>query len=522
MLYIFVNNFKALNMSNISNIMDNKISMIFFGMISGLVFAPTFFAPALLLLSLLCYQTRKAQNIKQAFGCGFLFGFGHFLSSMYWIAVGVSTYINEFWWAIPFALFGLPVILAFFIAGTTAMSWLSRNSKYFHIIFCTWWIFFEWLRSWIFTGLPWNLLGYSLAFSDILIQPVSIFGIYGLSFVTIYISTSLYYLTDKKGLMVTIPTSLILIIAMIIYGTTRLKTNDTSFSDITFRLVQPSIPQTDKWDEDQFWHNLQTQINLSNREGSVPNLIIWSEAALVVPLKYNIIKNKLIEMLLHTDTTLITGGIADNDKTGNDYEIYTTLMALNEKGRLLFEYHKSHLVPFGEYMPLRNILPIKKLTHGFTDYTEGTPEIMHLEQFNLKIKPLICYEAIFPELVRTSNQFADVIINVTNDAWYGNSSGPYQHLHISRVRAVENGIPMLRVGNNGISAIIDGYGRISSQLALNEIGIIDGFIPNKILSKTIYSSFGNLSSLLAILVVLLIQPGMTLTKRFYDKTLRKT
>ena len=169
-------------------------------------------------------------------------------------------------------------------------------------------------------------------------------------------------------------------------------------------------------------------------------------------------------------------------------------------------------------MPFKYILPIKKLTHGFTDYTEGVPKLVYLEPFNLKIKPLICYEAIFPELVSISSESADVIINVTNDAWYGNSSGPYQHLHITRVRAVENGLPILRVGNNGISAIIDSYGRVQQQLALNKVGIIDGHIPNKTLKPTIYSRLGTLSFLIAIVVVLLIQPTMILTRRFYELT----
>ncbi len=503
---------------NMSIFSSNKILLLVLGMLSGLSFAPLFFFPALFSLSVLIYQIYKSFSVRDAFVRGFIFGFGHFLTGMYWISLGVSVYIDRFWWAIPFALFGLPFILAFFIAAACTLSRFMRDDRNFHLIFCLSWVFFEWVRSWIFTGLPWNLLGHALAFSDAMIQPASIFGTYGLSLAVIYVSTCFFYILAKKQQRFkrSLIISIAIILSMFIYGEIRLKNHPTEYSTISVRLVQPSIPQLSKWDEQEFWKNLKTHIDLSVVEGTSPDLIIWSEAALVVPYKYPLIKNTIMNMLDGQKSILFTGGISDNDKEGDEYELYTTLQAIAPNGELLLEYHKSHLVPFGEYMPLKNILPVKKITHGFVDYTPGQPNILYLKQLDLKIKPLICYEAIFANLVRTSNEFADVIINITNDAWYGNSSGPYQHLHITRLRAVENGLPILRAGNNGISAIIDPLGRIIGQLALNEVGVINGYIPLKIFKPTIYSLWGELIILFLGALVLLMQPVIIFMRKLYS------
>ncbi|MGI4752649.1 MAG: apolipoprotein N-acyltransferase [Janthinobacterium lividum] len=482
-----------------------KISCLLLGLLSGLVFAPTFLLPALLTLSYLCYLVQKSKDWQEAAKLGYIFGFGHFLSGIYWISIGVSVYISDFWWAIPFALFGLPIILAFFVSASCVFSFFVRNNKYYHFIFCLYWVLFEWVRSWIFTGLPWNLIGYAFSFSDILIQSLNIIGIYGLSFIVIYISTSFYPFFTKQfdQLKVLLLTSSITLAVIITYGSLRLHNYPTNFTDIKVRLVQPSIPQTEKWSEEEFWHNLMLHINLS--ENSQPiDLVIWSEAALVVPYDIPVVKSELLGLLNSVDATLITGGISDNKKRGEDFELYTAMYALEKNGNKLFEYHKSHLVPFGEYMPFKKILPFKKLTHGFIDYTEGNGGLVHLDKYNLKIKPLICYESIFPDFVRTNNETADVIINVTNDAWYGKSSGPYQHFHISKSRAVENGLPMVRVANNGISAITDPLGRVVKKLDLNETNYIDGLIPKKLDSPTIFSKFGNITILLIVFFIFLV------------------
>ncbi|WP_375333033.1 apolipoprotein N-acyltransferase [Candidatus Tisiphia endosymbiont of Psammoecus bipunctatus] len=500
---------------------SSKIFTLISGMISALVFAPIFFIPGLFALALLCYQVQIANSWKEASILGFIFGYGHFLVSMYWISIGVTVYIDEFWWAVPLALFGLPIILACFIATTCGFGFLAKSHHFYQFIFCLYWVFFEWVRSWIFTGLPWNLLGYAFSFSDILIQSSSIIGIYGLSFIVIYISTSFYHIFTKQYnlLKILLANSLVIIALITSYGLLKLHNNPTSFSNIKVRLVQPSIPQIAKWDVEEFWKNFNLHIALSKEPGNV-DLIIWSEAAMVAPHDYQPIKIKILKMLKIKKAILITGGITNNGKNGEDFEIYTSLYALTEVGNKLFEYHKSHLVPFGEYMPLKWLLPFKKLTAGLLDYTAGDRQLVSLDKPNITIKPLICYESIFPNFVRTSNKLSDVIINVTNDAWYGNSTGSYQHLQISRMRSVENGLPMLRTANNGISAVIDPVGRIIQQRHINEVGYIDNLLPNKLKFETLYSQFGDICALLAIITTLisyiLIKNIININKKLLD------
>lgn len=472
---------------------SSKIFTLISGMISGLVFAPTVFVPGLFFLALLCYRVQIANSWQEASILGFIFGFGHWLVNMYWIVI-IGTIFDEFRWAIPLSIFGLSTILASAITLTCILGFLARNSGFYQLIFCVYWVFFEWVRSWIFTGLPWNLLGYAFSFSDTLIQPSSIIGVYGLSFIVVYIPTSFYHLFTKQYnlLKISLANSLLIMSLITSYGLLRLHNNPTSFSNVTVRLVQPSISQTAKWDVEEFWKNLNLHLALSKEPGDV-DLIIWSEAAMVVPYDYKPIKIKLSKMLERKKAILITGGITNNGKKGDDFEIYTSLYSLTKEGDKLFEYHKSHLVPFGEYMPLKWILPLEKITSGWLDYTEGIGRTL-MNKPALTIKPLVCYEVIFPNLVRTSNKLSDVIINVTNDTWYGNSFIPYQHLQISRMRSVENGLPMLRTANNGISAVIDPVGRIIQQRTLNEVGYIDSLLPNKLEYETLYSQFGDISA----------------------------
>jgi len=482
--------------------LSRKISFIS-GIVCGLSFAPTYFLPGVFMLSILCAQINLSKNRLQAAKFGYLFGFGFFLSTLYWISFALNVYIEQFWWAIPFALFGLPAFLACFISAHSAVSWQFRNNHFYHFLFCCSYLFFEWLLSWAFTGLPWGLIGYAFSISDIMIQSASIFGILGLSFAAIYIGSSLF---SQNMLAVRCVISLIICSLMLTYGYNRLQQHPTKYSELKIRIVQPSIPQIAKWDPEIFWKNLDKQVKLSTKPGD-PDLIIWSEAALTVPYYYPSVHKELMSAFSKNNQILLSGGVSDNDSSipPENYEIYSSLIAIGNDGQLLFDYHKSHLVPFGEYIPLTNYIPLNKLTPGMQDYTPGTRSVVYLKPFNLYIHPLVCYESIFADEVRLSNLDADIMINVTNDAWYGRSSGPYQHFEISRMRSVENGLPLIRAANNGISAIIDPIGRILQRLELNEIDTIDSYMPLKAPLPTIYSEWGHFSLLAWVALVLIIQ-----------------
>lgn len=472
----------------------------FSGVICGMIFAPVYFLPGLFALSLFAAQVKNSTSYKQTITLSYIFGFGFFLASLYWISFGPAVYFDEFWWVIPFALVGLPAFMAIFIILVGLISYKFKESFFYHFIFSLSWLFIEWLISWIFTGLPWAMLGYGFCISEVLIQPASLCGILGLSFIAVFIGSSLY---SKKDRIFRIVLSLIIVSACIMYGYLRLQAHKTEYSDIKIRIVQPSIPQIDKWDNSIFWENMAKQIELSKREG-ITDIIVWSEAALIVPYYYKPIFDSLMSVFTQKNQVLLSGGVSDNNKKGNEYEIYSSLIALGDDGKLLFDYHKAHLVPFGEYMPLKSYIPLKKLTHGILDYTQGTREVLTLSKYNLKIQPLICYEAIFFDEVRISNQDADIIVNVTNDAWYGASSGPYQHMQISRIRAVENGLPLIRSANNGISAIVDPLGRVLDKLELNEVNIIDSYLPLKLKKPTIYAKYGHLPIIGLLVIVLML------------------
>lgn len=501
-------------------ILRRKLSFIS-GLISGLAVAPIHFMPSLLMFSVIAYQIRVSQRLSQSMIFGYLFGFGFFISNLYWIAFGVSVYIDEFWWAIPFALLGLPAFMAIFIAAMAACGWKFRASFFYHIVFCTMWVFFEWLVSWIFTGLPWSLLGYAFSISDILMQPASVFGVLGLSFIAVFIGSIFY---SKSFLSFRILISIAMIGMCTFYGYSRLAQNPTEYSAVKVRIVQPSIPQIAKWDVDVFWNNLNTQIELSKKEGD-PDIIIWSEAALTMPYYHEPILNSLTSVFSRDDQILLLGGVNDNGRKGDEYEIYSSLIGLDSKGILLFDYHKAHLVPFGEYMPLKSYLPVKKITHGIIDYTKGTRQSLYLKDLNLRIWPLICYESIFFNEVKIPNSEVDLMVNITNDAWYGKSSGPYQHFQISRMRAVENGLPLLRAGNNGISGIIDPLGRVLSRIELNKIDTLDGYIPFKLNLPTTFSIFGILGLIILVVFVLILHLLCFFLYYFFkykNKTLEQT
>jgi apolipoprotein N-acyltransferase len=225
----------------------------------------------------------------------------------------------------------------------------------------------------------------------------------------------------------------------------------------------------------------------------------------------------ILSVFSNDEQILLTGGISDNNKPSGELELYSSLIGINSYAAKIFEYHKAHLVPFGEYIPFKNILPLKKITHGLMDYTEGTRKSVIIQKFDLAIWPLICYEAIFPHEVRVSNQIVDVLVNVTNDTWYGNSSGPYQHLEISRMRAIENGLPMLRTANNGISAFIDPVGRILSKTELNQVMVLDNYVPKKLPSETFFSKYEPALMLLEVLCVLILQLFVKFCIYFFTK-----
>jgi len=475
-----------------------KLALFIAGVLCGTAQAPLFWIWGLCGFSVLVYLIFDSTNIQEAIKRNITFGFGYFGYGFYWTAIAISVYIEDFWWAIPIALIGLPMIFCIFTSLATIFIWRFRNHIHYVMIYTIFWILIEWLTGWIFTGLPWMLIGYSVGFSDILSQSASISGVLGISFVLFNIIGTFYYIwkIEASILKKDIAYFVIVIASMYLYGIWRLHEHNISFTDTKIRIIQPSIDQGQKWNAELFWKNLDIHAKLSLIETGVkPDIILWSEAAVVAPYQIEAVHNYLKEVAKKSEAILLTGAVSAQNKHD-----YTALIALNPLGELLFEYHKMHLVPFGEYVPLRDFIPIKKLTHGMVDYSPGlTDKVFYINKIKAFVRPMICYESLFAEEIKTKD--ADLLINITNSSWYGNSTAPYHLFYVNKFRAIENSTPVIVSANSGISGIFDSLGRIIGKTELNDITTLDMYIPQKINGSTPYSRAG-LNTLLIIMVFL--------------------
>lgn len=459
--------------------------LVFSGLISCFAFAPNYFFPSAVIgFSWFFYVLSKTNNVSIAFWQGWLFGIGYNIGTLCWIGNSLTTV--GFWYLSPLGSIFLPGCLAFFQA---IVAWLvikfSKTQLGRFFLFCLFWSLTEWLKGWIFTGFPWNLVGYIWDL-DVL-QLTAYVGIYGLSALTISLLIS--FGTLRLSL---IAINIIAFASVWGIGHYRLQHNPTEHTGINIRVVQASIPQTIKWQKESFEENLNKWITLSNLEAERPlKAIIWAESSVPTFIEdYAAIRHTLAEAV-PSGGVLITGG-PRKVREGDRALYLTSTFIIGEGGNVLASYDKSHLVPFGEYMPLSKWLPFVKLTSGTENYSPGNGIRTLVFKGLPSVSPLICYEAIFPGNVVAEGKRPEWLLNQTNDAWFGESFGPYQHLGIVRVRAIEEGLPLVRSANNGISAVIDSLGRILYQINLNEIGFIDFELPKFLTDPTIFSLYKNL------------------------------
>lgn len=466
------------------------------GIISNLAFAPIFLYQILFfIIPILMDIIIKSSSFKRAFYLSYIFGFGHFFAGLYWISFPL-TLAPEFTWLIPFALLIPPILLGFFIAVPLSLTY-KIPGKFIKIIsFPVIFILFEYIRSFIFTGFPWNLIGYALADNLAFAQIAYYIGIYGLGFILLITASSFYLLLIHKNFSSYIWIFLIIINWQVItyFGNQRLENNKTEFTNIYLRIVQPCIKADLQFEFQKFYRDLQEHIILSKAPSQEKiDLIIWSEASLpVIPYDYldHSVK-EIIKSIIPEEGYLFTSSI--EEKNSGELKIYTSLIGIEASGKKIFSYPKYHLLPFGEYIPFRSFINIDKITAGTIDFTPGELGL-YINKFKQipAFKPLICYEAIFPgeakqalksykvDFKEIESKDFEWLLNITNDVWFGNSIGPYQHFYMHRMRAIEQGKPLIRTANNGISAIIDSYGRIIKRLNLNEKNILDGYLPKAI------------------------------------------
>ncbi len=482
------------------------------GMIATAALPPVYVVPLLIpAFTGLVWLLDGSRSRAQAFWTGWWFGLGHFAVGLYWISDALFVDIGQFWWLLPPALLGVPAGLAIFTGlATLAARLIARQGLARVLAFAACWALAEYARGHLLTGFPWNLIGYAWVDTLPVLQSAAWFGIYGLSLVTV-LAAALPAVAAGRGGTLGLIAALALITGLAGAGALRLDRAPDPFAlearwpGVQLRLVQPSIAQTLKWDPVERGRNFDAQVALSTRPAALsPTVIIWPEAATADLIEQDPPRRAQLRQALPEGARWMLGTPRRTAAADGSYDFWNGLVVLDKADQVEGTYDKFHLVPFGEYVPLAKWLPIEKIASGFAHpFASGPgPRTLHLPGLP-PVGPLICYEVIFPGAVADPADRPAWLLNVTNDGWFGRSSGPMQHFAMARVRAVEEGIPLVRAANTGISGVVDPWGRVVAKLGLEHIGIIDTFLPRPAPEPTWYRVIGD-GPYLGVIGVLLI------------------
>ncbi len=435
---------------------------------------------------------------------GLLSGIVFFTGTVYWVVhsmhlygglgLGTSVPVMLLLAAYLAIYFGLFAIFAGSMPG-------SPSASLFYIPAL--WVGTEFLRARLFTGFPWVLSGYALTGDLHLMQAADIAGVWGLSFVVMLVNAAIYLIISRGVKGRPWPRAVVAVTAMVLigaaaYGELRIRQVDRAsrgWPALRAAVAQGNIDQSVKWDKEYQGRTLAIYSRLTARaarEGA--RLVVWPETAVPFYLERNERGKKRVTGVARTNrVTLLTGSPAyDYNGRNRAIRFFNSAYVISMSGAIRGRYDKVHLVPYGEYVPLKRLMPfIKKLTVGVGDFVPG-PGPVPLVLDGKSAGVLICYEAIFPELAREEvKRGASVLINITNDAWFGKTAAPYQHLEMARLRAVENRVYMLRAANTGISAVIGPSGRIKERSALFTEDVLTTDVGLRKGPHTIYTRYGD-------------------------------
>lgn len=468
--------------------------LILLGALSALALPPTNLVPLLFCtIPLLLIAIDRGESDRSAFWSGWFFGLGFFAAGLYWISLSLLIDAARFGWMIPFALLGLGGVLGIYIGAAAVLCRRAVSGWPRLLLFAIAWGGGEYLRDHILTGFPWNPIGSVWSRQEGILQSVSLIGTFGLGAVTIACAgaPSLFGRSRRQGIGASL-VAILLLAALDLWGWARIPAGAAPVvPGITLRLVQANIPQTLKWRPEMREENLSRHLALSQRPAPQKlAAIIWPETAAPAFLDQDDDARERIAAAAPPGGLMLVGTVRGEFESERVTRIWDSLEAFDAAGALVGVYDKAHLVPFGEYVPLPGWIPVRKLTAMQLETSPGPgPRTLRLPGLP-PVGPLICYEAIFPSAIIDRADRPDWMVNLTNDGWFGISSGPYQHLVAARMRAIEEGLPLVRAAYTGISAIIDPYGRITAQLGLGEAGIIDGALPLP-LPETIFARWGH-------------------------------
>lgn len=443
---------------------------------------------------------------RAAFWAGWWFGFGYFGAGLYWISFALLVDAAQFAWLIPVAVLGLGGGFALFPAVVT---WGARRLAgegapvlAFAAAFAALWTLSEGVRAWLFTGFPWNPIASVWAFSDAALQPAAWIGGYGVGLASMLAAATPAALVGTASRQ----RRTALRVAVLAYGVlgvgfaagwARLPDGASPAVDgVRLRLVQPNIAQGLKWKEDRRWAHVVDQAGLGAKAPlpgeKPPTHVIWAETAAPLALNQAVVARQVIGANTPPGGLSIVGAIRTTARGETPFRVWNSLYAVRPDGSTAATYDKFHLVPFGEYMPFGELLGLKKITAGRTDFSAGPgPVTLRLDGLP-PVSPLICYEIIFPRQATDPADRPDWILNLTNDGWYGRTPGPHQHFVQARLRAIEEGLPVVRVANTGISGVIDAFGRVVASLPLGARGTVDSDLPRPLVTgPTLYARTGS-------------------------------
>ena len=454
-----------------------------------------------------------------AAGAGWCFGFGFFVAGLYWTGYAFLVDAKTFAWLLPVAVAGLPAYLALYTAlglAAARLIWVRGPERLLALAVML--TGAEWLRGHLLSGFPWNTFGYALMQPLALAQSVSLIGIWGLTFLAIAIFASPAVLIDDS---VDTPhpyraplVGLVILAGLTGYGTARLWMHPTTYvSGVNLRIMQPNLQQDEKFNYSAKEQVMTRYLRLSDRttgpqSGGVRDVthLIWPESAFPFFLTREPDALALIASLLKPGTELIVGAVrAAPSSTAQSPRAYNSVYVIDPDGSIHGIYDKVHLVPFGEYLPLQNILErfgLRQLTKMVGGFLAGDRRRAMDVPHAPKMLPLICYEVIFLSSAVPSGERPGWLINVTNDGWFGISTGPHQHFQQARALAIAEGLPLVRAANTGISAVVDPLGRIIAALPLGVEGVLDSKLPNAI-EPTYFLTVGDYPLILSLVVSLI-------------------
>ena len=457
-------------------------------------------------------------GVMAAAATGWWFGFGYFLAGLYWIGYAFLVDAPTFGWLLPIAVVGLPAVLALYMAFGVALArmlWMRGAPRI--LILAVSLTISEWLRGHLFTGFPWNAFGYALTAPLALAQAASLFGIWGLTFIAIAVFASPATLNDERAETrrpwLPFAAGLCVLVALGGFGAWRLERTPTRFVDgVHLRIMQPNLQQDVRFNYSAKQQVMQRYIALSSRAADPQSRgmgdttqLIWPESPFPFFLTREADALAQIVNLLPQGAVLITGAmrLADPDNPAQS-GVYNSIYVIDHHGSIVSIYDKVHLVPFGEYLPFEHFLErlgLEELTQQRGGFLAGDRHRLMAVPGAPIALPLICYEVIFPGEVMPPGRRPDWLVNVTNDGWFGISTGPYQHFAQARFSAIALGLPLARAANTGISAVVDPVGRIVTFLPLGSEGVLDAPLPRAI-GATLYARLGDAPAFFMIAVAL--------------------